>query len=134
MNAVYPNEGLLLIQDQMLLDDMIVHLYVNDITPVFGTVLANLTEATWTGYNPVTINFASWVVKVLSSNRASALGNVVTFTNGSGSTVQAYGYFLTNAAGTKLRQAVRFDSAPISRAAGETYLVFPTWGDFSEFG
>lgn len=134
MDAVYPDEGLLEIQDQMLEDDLILRLYINDVTPVFTTVLANLTEASWTGYVALTLDFASWVTKGIQNHRASALGNPASFLNSSGSPVQAYGYFITNAAGTKLRQAVRFDSAPATIGSGDTFLVFPTWGDFSEFG
>lgn len=134
MIAIYPDEGLLEIQDQMLSDDMILHLYVNNLTPTKETILANLTEAAWMGYASALIAFADWLAKGISDHNGYALAVPRGFLNTSGAAQSAYGYYLTNADETILRQVVRFDSAPLVRPDGQTFVVIPTWGDFSQSG
>lgn len=134
MIAVYPDEALLEIQDLMLSEDLILHLFINNVTPSFATILANLTDATFIGYSPRTLAPADWISKGIYGHHGYALATPIPFVNGEAVPTSCYGYFLTNALGTKLRQAVRFDSAPVTKLAGGTFLIFPTWGDFSESG
>jgi hypothetical protein len=50
---------------------------------------------------------------------------VQNFTNGSGSTQSVYGYAVIDPSNTFLVACARFDSAPISIAAGDAMPVLP---------
>jgi len=41
-------------------DDLVLHLYTNDLTPDEDTALGDLTESTGAGYSPVTLTGANW--------------------------------------------------------------------------
>jgi len=133
MQQVYPDEGLEQLLDWMLANTIKLHLYVNDLTPTKDTVLADLTEAAWTGYAVEDILTTDWSVKGVSAHNGYALSDPKAFDNGSGADQDAYGYYYTDSAETMLLAIVRFDSAPITKADGETWTVFPTWGDFSQY-
>jgi hypothetical protein len=106
------------------------HLFVNDVTPDETTVEADLTEAAWTGYSAVSINIAEWFDTGVSGGVDLWVHAPISFLNGSGGDVDAYGYYAIDNDGDLLL-AARFDSAPLTRADGEAFFVIPTVGDFS---
>jgi hypothetical protein len=80
-------------------------LFTTDLTITTATVWADIVEATWTGYARVTVgtlNAAAIVGTRASTNPAVA----PTFSNGDVSNKTYYGWFMVNAAGTKLVDAV----------------------------
>lgn len=96
-----------------MLDGGFAGLYQNDITPTVNTLLADLTEADFTGYARVTL--AAWLVPYLSAERKGAsispiaiFRQVAPFTVGN----QIYGWFVLDKDGV-LMLSGRFDN-PIS--------------------
>jgi hypothetical protein len=133
MEAVYPDEGLVELIDRMTNTTMHVHLFTNDLTPDEDTVLADMTEAAWTGYAAQDVDPGDWTLKGVANHQGYALANPVEFDNGSGVDQDAYGYYITDSGDSMLLQAVRFDSPPSTKPDGESWTVFPTWGDDSQY-
>ena len=133
MNQIYVDEGLLYLLNQMLANDIILHLYTNNVTPDHDTILGDLVEAVFTGYAPITLHLADWVFQGVNAHQGFALAGPVGFLNSSGSDQSAFGYYFTDALSTFLIAAVRFNAAPIVKHDAQTFPVIPTWGDFSEF-
>lgn len=103
-----------------------IRLAKNDITPVAGTVLADLTEADFSGYAAVTPDFPDPNV---SSSVASATAPTATFTRGAGATSnQVYCWYATVVYGgvTKLVEVKRLPFAGKNMAVeGDSVTV--TW-------
>lgn len=103
-------------------------LYQNDVTPDKDTVIGDLTEATFSGYAPVTItgwNFGS--VGLDAEDRAVTVGdNVPIFTHSGGATDNMiYGYYVVDNVGA-LMWVQRIDEAPVPiDAAGRFVGVNP---------
>lgn len=131
MLLVYPDNGLAEWLTRMLSVNVIYRLYTNNATPHVGTVLADLTEAIWAGYAPVTLTAGSGWIYGVSSHVGSAIAPPIGFTNGEAFTVNPYGYFITNPGGGLLLAAGRFDTAPSPIAAGGTLQIIPIHGDDS---
>jgi hypothetical protein len=76
MPIVLPNEGLPTLLGWMLRDDTsavpsnTLILFSSDTTPTQATVYADLTEAGFTGYSPVTIDRATWTSPVVDDDHA----------------------------------------------------------------
>src|SRR5437868_194692 len=134
MQQVYPDEGLVELITRMLASSLHLHLFVNDLTPSFTTVLLDMTEATFGGYSVASLLIADWAVMGVSAHNGYALAAPKSFLNSSGIDQAAYGYYFTDVSDSMLIAATRFDSAPVTKHDGESFLVFPTWGDFSQFG
>lgn len=99
------------------------HLFKNNYTPIAGSLLADFTEADFTGYASVTL--AGWTTPVIISGKSSTSANPVTFTTGTvgtGNTI--YGYYVTDSTNTKLLFAERDANAPIAmNVTGYQYKV-----------
>lgn len=91
-------------------------LFANNATISATTVLADLTEATFTGYAAVTT--ATWPAPALDgSNRGSSLNTQGQFTpTAGGGSGNIYGWYLTNSGGTVLYAVEKFASSPITVA------------------
>lgn len=133
MNQIYPNEGLVEQLTRILSQGIRVKLFKNDIDPDKATVVGDLTEADWTGYASVDMDDTDFTLTGISGDAGYALAAPITFANGSGSAKSAYGYYVTTQDDATLLAAARFDSAPITKADGEQWVVTPVWGDSSEF-
>lgn len=134
MDQIYPDEGLIEQLEKILADGVEYFLFTNNVTPGKGTVLADLTPAGWTGSTAITLDTSDFATTGVTSHAGVALGAPISWTNGSGGDQTCYGYGVRNIAGTKLWAAARFDSAPITKADGESFTVVPIWGDSSQFG
>lgn len=89
--------------------DLVLCLFKSNTTPSAATVLADLTEADFTGYSNITLTGASW--SVTTANPAVATYAQQTFTSSAGqSTQNIYGYYVKS--GTTLVAAERFSDAP----------------------
>lgn len=132
MNLLFPDEGLVMQLNRILTASVKYHLYTNNLTPTLATVLADLTEAAWTSYAAITQTWTDYTINGVAAHSGYALAPPIVFTNGSGSTVNPYGYYVTDTGVTKLLAIARFDGAPSPIVAAGTLSVIPTWGDFSQ--
>jgi len=132
MDNIYPNEGLTEVWSRFIAQEQLrLHLFVNNFTPDHATVLADLTEASWTGYAEETIDAADIVTNALLGDIAIMTLRAYSFANSSGGDVDSWGYYITDDGNTKLIQAVRFD-AMRTTPDGDTVDVIPTFTAFSE--
>lgn len=110
-------------------------LFTAPTTPVDKTlVLAAFTEANFTGYAGIALNVASWAAAVVSAHSAgSTYSAALTFTRtATGATQLIYGWFLTDAAKTKLYACVTFAGGPVPITNnGDNVSVTPTLSDQS---
>jgi hypothetical protein len=130
MNQVYPNVQLPKIIARTVAPSVDYHLFVNDFEPGRTTTLADLTEAAWAGYNAVPVGDAEWLDTGVSGDVDIWIHSAISFANSSGADQSAFGYYATDAEGELLLVA-RFDSAPLVRSDGESFIVILTIGDFS---
>lgn len=86
------------------------HLYTNNYTPVAGMTTAAFTEDTAAGYASVDMTPASWTITNPTGTEEKAAYPKITITYTAASTV--YGYYITNAAGTKVFGAENFSDGP----------------------
>lgn len=93
----------------------LLRLFSNNITPGKSTTIGGITEATVTGYSPITLTGTSWTV-TSSAGTNSAVYSQQTFTFTTGTSI--YGYYITTIAGDLL-WVERFTVAP---------FVFPSGG------
>jgi len=131
MESIYPDAGLAPLNLAMVAGDQTWRLFTNNVTPTRATILGDLVEAAWGGYAPVTVTLAEWLDQGVAGHVAILLHPPITFLNSSGSAKSAYGYFCLDVDGN-LVQVTRFDSAPQTKPDGDSFIVLPTWGDFSE--
>lgn len=112
---------------EMYMPGLIVRLFVNNVTPVGATVLADLTEASYPGYSEI-----PWVpgaATIVTGDRAS--WSPASFIFGpptSGGDVDVYGFmvmYLEQGSGTeRLMQAARFTGAPVTLTVGGPGVFF----------
>ena len=95
----------------------LLHLYRNDRMPSKTDVITDYTEVVFTGYTPKLLTPSSWVYSIdpLTLNYIATFPmQIFTFTD----IVTAFGYYITNHAGTSLWTAGRFPDAPITLLTG----------------
>lgn len=131
MNMVVPNEGKLdwteIIISALATDDptLRVRLYTVDITLDDATVLADFTEATFTGYSEYPIDNSLWTNSTLISNVAYleyTPAPVFTCTGGAAQTV--YGWYLVDGTTGHVLACAKFASARVM-ASGSTETLDP---------
>lgn len=95
--------------------DWQLRLWVNNLTPTYATVLADLTEATFTGYARKAIARATWGVPTVAAGCATILYGTAPqqWTVGAATTEKVYGYALVDAIAGKLRFVQRLEAADI---------------------
>jgi len=113
MALVVPDVGEVLLLKRALNhtapDDVKVHLYSNDYTPVEGSVIGSFTESDCAGYAAEELTGASWTVATVTGVTTATYAQL-TFNLTGGKT--HYGYYVTDNAGTGLLWAERFSDAP----------------------
>jgi hypothetical protein len=129
------NQGLLAMLDELTAQwgGFLLHLYKNDYTLIAASLLANLTEADFSGYAPQVVG--GWTVAALLAGHGSSNATDVVFTNSTGVVGNnIYGYYVTNPASTVLFFGDRDPAAPAPMLlAGQGYIVGVTFTDVSEF-
>jgi len=115
MALVLPNVGesdaLAAIVGKAAAENLVLHLYTNDVTPGETDTTASYTEATFTGYAAITLTAANWVVTEGAPSNAAYPQQ--TFTSSADQTSQAvYGYYLTRVTSGRIAWAERFPSGP----------------------
>ena len=90
-------------------------LYKNNLTPASTDVLADFTEATFTGYSAVTLTSGSWTITPGAPTSAQQ-SSATTFSCSGTTSELVYGYYLNQTAGTCLMWAERFSDGPYTIA------------------
>lgn len=99
------------------------HLFQNDFAPNVAMVLADLTEATFSGY-AAAAGLAWGAPFINADGRAETDLPSQQFQHDGGAVANlVYGYYLTNAAGTVLYGAERFADAPIAMSFATNAIV-----------
>jgi hypothetical protein len=134
-NGIVPDEGLsrelyrILVNEDTAFQAWQLLLFVNDYTPIGSTNLADLVEASFTGYSRRAIDRAGWGAPVVAGGVATAThATPQTWTNGNVGDVTVYGCAYLDVTFNVLRFAERFDSADIVAVnPGGTITVLPVF-------
>lgn len=131
MNQVYPDVGLVPGLQRLATPSVHIHLFYNDLTIDRGVALGDFSEPAWTGYAVVNVPVADFTLKGVVAHVGGIQALPVAFTNGSGGSVDIYGYYITDETDTYLLAAARDPAAPVTLAPTESYLVVPILGGYS---
>lgn len=125
------NEGILQLLDEQdtYLSSLVFGLFVSNTTISATTVIGDLTLASWSGYSNAAVGSLYPSTIVGPRAQTSPVSQPV-FTNGSGSPVTFYGWFLYDPTASKLVAAVNLGLRTIP--AGETYALVATFTDRQE--
>lgn len=101
-------------------------LFVNDYTPVDGSVAANFTEMSTHGYAQKVLTKTNWVVSAgADGSPASAAYATQTWTFTAAAVQNVYGYFILDATTGLLLWAERFASAKPIENTGDQIIITP---------
>jgi hypothetical protein len=120
MALVVPDVGEVILLTRIITtENSKLRLFSNDLTPDDDSVIASFTECSGNGYATITltgsISAPTWsVATALGVTTASYAAQVFTMTGA----LTAYGYYVTDNAGTGLLWAERFTGAPFVIPAG----------------
>lgn len=115
MALIVPNEAETIMLQRILGVDVRLKLFTNDITPAETTVLADLTEASGSGYADKQLATGNWSYDFDAGDaRASYSQQDFVFTGAQ----TLYGYYVTDNPATKILWVERFPDAPWIIPAG----------------
>lgn len=135
MAAVIPNEGEIAELESLLKSkDRVLHLFKNNVTPDAASTVATFTECAFTGYAAITLVAANWPTPTTNGTTGKAESTYAeqSFTVTTADGESYYGYYITDAAGTKLLRAERFADAPCALADGNVEKITVTYTGTSE--
>lgn len=106
--------------------DLVIRLFMNNITPAETDVLATYTEAVFVGYTPLVMAGVDWTITPGAPTEAVGTQQVFT-AGGPGLPVLIYGYYMTRTGPTGLLMwAERFTTGPFNlQSAGDEIKVTP---------
>jgi hypothetical protein len=111
MSLVLPNVGevqlLTMALKKATVEPQILKLFINDYTPVKGTVIGNLTEMSTLGYAAKALVRANWVISTVGGI-TTATHDLQTWTFTAGTLVTVYGYYIIETTSGVLLWAERF--------------------------
>jgi hypothetical protein len=115
MTLLVPNNGegdmLAAITAKAAAENLVLRLFKSNTTPAEGDTTASYTEADFTGYTPLTLTPASWVVS--EGAPSDATYPQVTFASTADQAAQSvYGYYLTRVTSGRIAWAERFADGP----------------------
>jgi hypothetical protein len=133
---VVPKSASLLLMDAIkdsLLQNLSLHLFVNNYSPDLNTGFGNLTEATFPGYSPISFAF-TLPATINGANKAELVffGSGTFTATGSSSDI-AYGYYVVDDDDGSLLWAERFASAVPLNSPGLFVNIQPRLTGISEF-
>lgn len=102
--------------------DVVLRLYVNDVTPAEGNTVDSFTEADDASYSAKTLTGANWTV---STSAGVTTGQYAQQDFAFAAAATVYGYYVTNSSGTTLLWAERFGSAASLGSSGGTVSIIP---------
>jgi hypothetical protein len=133
MRQLYPDAGLVEQLRRIATGGLRFHLFVNNYTPALDANFGSIVEASFTGYAPVDLDETDFTASGVTGHVGFMLAAPISFLNSSGAPVDAYGYYVSDTGDAQFLAIARFDLAPITKADGESFIVVPTWADFSAF-
>jgi hypothetical protein len=131
LDTIFPDPSLVWMLRRVVGVGLLYHLYANDRTPGLVDTLASYTEALWSGYAPLPVLAADWIISGVAQHVGDLEALPLAFYNTSPADVVVYGYFVTDDTGTQLVCAARFDQAPVTILRGTFYPVAPLLGSYS---
>lgn len=119
MPAMISNEGKAEILNRIFneVDNVIIHLFINDITLAPTDTISSFTEMTASGYESVSLS-NEWSVSINIANYTEVSFDLT-------EAATAYGFYITNEAETILLWSEKFDTAQTVGAGGGSILVTP---------
>lgn len=112
---------------EVVFSDCEVGLFTAPTAPDRDTVLADLSEPTYTAYARQAFSALGFTAAAVASHLASAPGALVTFTTDGTATDVIYGWFLVDSGGTILVAIALFDYGPYTLSvSGQTVKFTPT--------
>lgn len=106
-------------------EDLVLRLFVNNITPADGDTVATYTEMTGLGYAAKTLPKGAWTVAQNAGGKAEGSYAQQSWTFSAGTAVTVYGYYLTRATTGDLWYAERFATPHTVQNTGDTIRVTP---------
>lgn len=131
MDVIFPDVGLPYILRQTVGTKLVYHLFANDHTPGLADTLASYTDPVWSGYAPIDVPLAAWILSSMTGHVGGLQALDIVFTNTSPSDWPVFGYYVTDAGGSFLVAAARFDIAPKMVLSGSFVQVTPQLGTYS---
>lgn len=131
MSAIAIDQGLLICA--LSIPDFLktLHLYDNDHVPVKSDSLSAFHEAAFTGYGSVLLTGWSYpAINAAGKAEVKATEAVFTITSNPTSTVNIYGWYITEAGGNVVA-AEKFASAPIALTASGQQIKITIYGELS---
>ena len=131
MAMLVPNTGEVLVLEMLVnktaAQDLILKLFVNNVTPAETDTAATYTEATFTGYTAATLAGASWGSGSGGAPSSITYGSQQSFTASAGSqTDDVYGYFYVQSTSGTLLAAELDAAAPFAiRNSGDKVQMTP---------
>jgi len=134
MHQIHPNVALVPLLRRTVADDLVFHLFSNDLTPDVDTELADFAEAGQGDYAPITVSAAAFTFDGVADDRGYLMAPPIVFVTGDAPpSVGVYGYYVTNVAEDELLACARFDGAPLAFNSDNPREVWPIMGDASRF-
>jgi hypothetical protein len=136
MSLVFANEGLVNVLNKLTAAtgwaNVRIKLYKNNYTPLHSSVLADFTEADFSGYTAVTPSYGS---ATLSGDTATTTDSSSRdFTHDSGGTTNTiYGYYVVDITDAKVLFAELFSSSQVMQNNGDKITITSLFTAKSEF-
>jgi hypothetical protein len=127
MALTAPNQGenLLLqyIVNKLQPDDVVLRLFVNNVTIGESTVAADLTEASDPAYDSIVLTGASWTITQVGGDTVATYSSQTFNFDGEAS---VYGYYVTDQANGHILWGERFPASPFNLpSSGGTITITP---------
>ena len=104
-------------------ENLVIHLYANDVTPDENTTTATFTEVTGGGYSSIALTPGSFSIVTGSPSQAEHTEVTWTFTGAVGN---VYGYYVTRQTGLETMWAERFSNGPFDiQTNGDQIKITP---------
>lgn len=104
-------------------ENLTAHLYVNDYTPVEGSVVGSFTEMSTLGYASKSVSKDNWTITTDGSDNSTATNILLQWNSfTAGTPVTVYGFYLKTASDI-IVGAKRFTNPPIIGTSGEVGAI-----------
>lgn len=119
-----PDEGEEDMLDVLFATTLVLRLFKNNISPNNASVLADFTEANFTGYAAITLTGGSWTTTAGAPSVAAYAQQ--TFSSSAAQAAQSvYGYYITRTATSRVWAYERFSTTQTIQGATDTISVTP---------
>lgn len=117
-------DGLAYFVNKAAPEDLVLRLFVDNVTPNEVYTAASVTQASGFGYAPITLSGASWTITEGAPTFAAYPQQTFTFTGALG---PVYGYYLTRATSGRIAVIERFSDGPYTITNnGDQIKITPT--------